>query len=166
MSTLSMFAEAQIAPIWHFGFGYVRSIDPSHKSHNAIDKYHTMHLLCVHISATKWCIVVYGTAALWYLCKRSIYLVFYGRSRIPLRLLSDQLQFWNTQSVKRSLYGWVITHHCCTWMELRIHVIIPMLVLLIYVSKGVSFAFIMFLDGQDKYKILRFYKRQLSTWIC
>ena len=46
-------------------------IDPSHKSHNVLGKYPTMHHLVtkmcihVHISVTKWCIVVYGTVALW-----------------------------------------------------------------------------------------------------
>ena len=46
-------------------------IDPSHKSHNALGKYPTMHHfvteMCtiVHISVTKWCIVGYGTVALW-----------------------------------------------------------------------------------------------------
>ena len=44
---------------------------PYHKSHNALDKYPTMHNfvteMCthVHISVTKWCIVWYGTGALW-----------------------------------------------------------------------------------------------------
>ena len=44
---------------------------PFHKSHNASDKYPTMHhfvtemCTCVHISVTKWCIVGYGTGALW-----------------------------------------------------------------------------------------------------
>ena len=41
-------------------------IDPSHKSHNALDKYPIMHHfvteMCthVHISVPKWCIVEYG----------------------------------------------------------------------------------------------------------
>ena len=45
--------------------------DPSHKSHDAPDKYPTMHHfvteMCtgVHISVTKWCIMGYGTGALW-----------------------------------------------------------------------------------------------------
>ena len=43
----------------------------SHKSHNALDKYSTMHHfvaeMCthVHISVTKWRVVGYGTGALW-----------------------------------------------------------------------------------------------------
>ena len=63
------------------------SLDPSHKSHNALDKYPTMHhfvteickhvhisvtkwcfvgyLSAVHISGTKWYVVGYGTCALW-----------------------------------------------------------------------------------------------------
>ena len=47
------------------------AIDPSHKSHNASDKYPTMHHIVtemcthVHISVTKWCIVGYGTVELW-----------------------------------------------------------------------------------------------------
>ena len=51
---------------------------PSHKSHNASDKYPTMHHfvteMCthVHISVTKGCIVGHGTGALWDLCNRSI----------------------------------------------------------------------------------------------
>ena len=50
---------------------------PIHKSHNALDKYPTMHYLVtemcthVHISVTKWCIVGYATVALWHLRKRS-----------------------------------------------------------------------------------------------
>ena len=45
-------------------------MDPSHKSHNASGKCHTVHRvvteMCtdVHISVTKWCIVGYGTCAL------------------------------------------------------------------------------------------------------
>ena len=52
--------------------------DPFHKPHNALDKYPTMYHfvteMCtyVHISVTKWCIVGYGTGALWDLCSRSI----------------------------------------------------------------------------------------------
>ena len=51
--------------------GFVYLIDPSHKSHSASDKYPTMHhfvkQMCthLHISVTKWCIVGYGTDALW-----------------------------------------------------------------------------------------------------
>ena len=45
--------------------------DLSHKSHNAPNKYPTMHYFvtemctCVHISVTNWCIVGYGTVASW-----------------------------------------------------------------------------------------------------
>ena len=55
-----------------------RTLDPSHKSHNAPYKYPTMHHfvteMCtqVHISVTKRCIVGYGTGVLWDLCNRSI----------------------------------------------------------------------------------------------
>ena len=58
------------------------SIDPDHKSHNVSDRYPTMHHLVtemctyVHISVTKWCIVGYGTGALWNLCDRSIRHIF------------------------------------------------------------------------------------------
>ena len=54
------------------------SIDQSHKSHNASEKYTTMHHfvteMCtyVHISVTKWCIVGCDTGALWNLCNRYI----------------------------------------------------------------------------------------------
>ena len=55
-------------------------INPSHKSHNASDKYPTVTIhhfvteMCthVHISVTNWCIVGYGTGALLDLCNRSI----------------------------------------------------------------------------------------------
>ena len=53
-------------------------IDSSHKYHNALDKYPTMHHvvteMCtyVHISVTKWCILGYRTGALQDLRKRSI----------------------------------------------------------------------------------------------
>ena len=67
---------------------YARSssdtIDPSHKSHHASDKYPTMHhfvsemCTCVHISVTKWCIVGYGTGALWDLWNGSIVTVGQG----------------------------------------------------------------------------------------
>ena len=46
-------------------------IYPSHIYHNASDKYTTMHYSvtemcsCVHISVRKWCILRYGTGALW-----------------------------------------------------------------------------------------------------
>ena len=45
--------------------------DLSHISHNAPNKYPTMHhfvtemCTCVHISFTNWCIVGYGTVASW-----------------------------------------------------------------------------------------------------
>ena len=53
-------------------------IDPSHKSHNVSPKYPTIHRfvteMCtqVHISVSNWCIVGYGTGALWDLCNKSI----------------------------------------------------------------------------------------------
>ena len=53
------------------GISPVAAIDPSHKSHNALDKYpimpHFVRGICTHghISVTKWCIVGYGTGALW-----------------------------------------------------------------------------------------------------
>ena len=55
-------------------FSYISSqdaTDPSHKSHNASDKYPTMHHfvteMCthVHISVTKWCNVNIWTGAFW-----------------------------------------------------------------------------------------------------
>ena len=55
------------------------SIDPSHKSHNALDKYPKMHHfvteMCtrVQISVTKWCIVGYLSNTLWDLWNRSIW---------------------------------------------------------------------------------------------
>ena len=47
-------------------------IDPSHKFHNASDKYPIMYHFVseVQISVTKWCIVGYGTGALWDLYNR------------------------------------------------------------------------------------------------
>ena len=51
--------------------GSNHTIDPSHKSHNASNKYPTMHHfvteMCthVHIVVTKWCIVGHGIGALW-----------------------------------------------------------------------------------------------------
>ena len=51
-------------------------LDPSHKSHSALDKYCIPNApFCnrnVHISVTKWCIVGYGTDALWDLFNRPI----------------------------------------------------------------------------------------------
>ena len=46
------------------------SVDPSHVSHYASHKYPTMHYLATE-SVTKWCIMDYGTRALWDLCNRS-----------------------------------------------------------------------------------------------
>ena len=49
-------------------------IDQSHKSHNASVSYPTMHhseQKCAH-SCSEWCIVGYGTGALWDLWIRSI----------------------------------------------------------------------------------------------
>ena len=52
--------------------------DPSHKSHNALDKYPAMQYfvteMCsnVHISVTKWCIVRHGAGAFWDLWIRPI----------------------------------------------------------------------------------------------
>ena len=51
-------------------------IDPSHKSRSASDIYPTVHHFVaemwtlVHIFVTKWCIVGYGTGALWDLRNR------------------------------------------------------------------------------------------------
>ena len=65
-------------PLWFIALrGH--AIDPSRVSHNALGKYPTMHNfateMCthVHISFTKWCILGYGTSALWNLCNVSIY---------------------------------------------------------------------------------------------
>ena len=43
------------------------AIDPSHKSHNASDKYPIMHHFVTEMCTfvTKWCIVGYGAGALW-----------------------------------------------------------------------------------------------------
>ena len=47
--------------------------DPSHKSHNASDKYSAMHHFVTESRCvTKWCIVRYGTGAFWDLSNRSI----------------------------------------------------------------------------------------------
>ena len=52
--------------------------NPSHQSHNASDKYPTMHhfvtemCTCVYISVIKWWIVGHGTGALWDFCYKSI----------------------------------------------------------------------------------------------
>ena len=51
---------------------YLRIV-PSHKSHSESDKYPTMHHFVTEMSTvTKWCIVGYGTGAMWELCDRSI----------------------------------------------------------------------------------------------
>ena len=53
-------------------------LDPSHRSHNALVKYPTMHYyvieICthVHISVVIWCTEGYGTGTLWDLCNRSV----------------------------------------------------------------------------------------------
>ena len=69
-------SQIAMAIIWLHPFSMLT--DPSHKSQNASDKYpimnHFVTEMCthVHISVTKWCIVGYGTGALWDLCNRSI----------------------------------------------------------------------------------------------
>ena len=56
---------------WSWMNTYILLTYPSHESHNTLDKYPIMHHflteMCthVHISVTKWCIVRYGTGALW-----------------------------------------------------------------------------------------------------
>ena len=62
----------------YHGLSKSHGIEPSHKSHNASDEYPKMHHflaeMCthMHISVTKWCIVGYGTGALWDLRNWSI----------------------------------------------------------------------------------------------
>ena len=61
--------------------------DPSHKYRNALDKYLIMHHfvteMCthVHISVTIWCIMGYGTGALWDLWDWWIWAYDYSISR-------------------------------------------------------------------------------------
>ena len=75
-------------------------LDPSHKSHNASEKYPTMHLfvteMCtrVHISVTKWCIVGYGTGALWDLRDGSI--VDANKKEISMRRITSTLWWEST----------------------------------------------------------------------
>ena len=70
------FPYRKFACFWNFT--EVSSIDPSNKHQNAWDKYPIMHHfvteMCthVHISATKCCIVEYGTGAFWDLGDGSI----------------------------------------------------------------------------------------------
>ena len=72
-----------------------QTIDPSHKFHNASDKYPKMHHFVtvmwthVHISVTKWCIMGYGTDALWGLWDWSICM--------PLGLCKETVKWSMTQ---------------------------------------------------------------------
>ena len=60
------------------GYSCNPTINPSHKSHNALDKYPRMHHfvteMCtnVHISVTKWCIMKYQIGELWDICNEFI----------------------------------------------------------------------------------------------
>ena len=85
------FSCNSLLPVWHQAIAWtnvylysmmlydihLRTIEPSHKSHNSSDKYPTMHCFVtemgvyVHISVTKWCIVGYGTSVLWDMWDRS-----------------------------------------------------------------------------------------------
>ena len=59
-------------------------IDPSHKSHNASDKYPIMHHFTI------WCIEGYGTGALWDLWNRSTWMLC-----IDIRICTvDQIWFY------------------------------------------------------------------------
>ena len=63
--------KRSIKPSIMFSLVFLKLIEPSHKSQNASLPYPTMqHLVtemctCVHISATKWCIMGYLSGALW-----------------------------------------------------------------------------------------------------
>ena len=72
-------------------------IDPPNNSHNALDKYSTMHHFVteMHISVTKWCIVGYGTGTFRGLCNWSI--------GIPHRELRCKCCIGNTPSLLLSL---------------------------------------------------------------
>ena len=65
--------------IWDTAWGHILwAGNDRHKSHNASNKYPTMHHFLIemcthmHISATKWCIVTHGTGVMWDLSSRSI----------------------------------------------------------------------------------------------
>ena len=83
----------------HIFYGYfsgIGTINTSHKSQPASDKYPTMHHfvteMCthVHISVTNWCILGYSTGALWDLWNRS-------RVRLP------KCQ-WNHRKERRGMW--------------------------------------------------------------
>ena len=74
-----------VSLVWRTAFPMYHTwsvIDPSHKSHNALDIYPTMYhfvtemctIVCIFV--TKWCTVGYGTGALWDLWIRSLCCVF------------------------------------------------------------------------------------------
>ena len=101
-------------PGCYLNHAFLSSIDPSHKSHNASDKYPTMHYfateLCthVHISVTKWCIMGYGTFALWDLCHTS-FAPFWINHDVWIKIET----FSSKREFKRAYY-WVKDNHICS----------------------------------------------------
>ena len=97
-------------------------IDPSHKSHNASDKYdptmqHFVTEMCthVHISATKCCIVGYETGALWDLCNRSIEILQSYSKPLVLSLLTILvLQLENSRKSRSIDSIWKLMAQCNT----------------------------------------------------
>ena len=90
-------------------------IDPSHKSHNASDKYPTMqHFvteMCthVHISVTKCCIMGYDTDAFWDLWNRAIDMRLQGKD------MSKAIIWTNDDPVHWGIYAsaWIGNYiHC------------------------------------------------------
>ena len=103
-------------------------IDPSHKSHNASDKYpimrHFATEMCTHvrISVTEWCIVGYGTGASWYFWYMSI-----SPGCIDIIVLQTELLIYSTvglsyRTYKRCVLFCVLQYSVhntckCTWPE-------------------------------------------------
>ena len=68
------------------------AIDQFYKSHNAPAPYPTMHhseQKCTHF-CSEWCIVGYGTGALWDLCNRSTTIPQWSRPDNGLMLIGLQ----------------------------------------------------------------------------
>ena len=87
---------------------------PSHKPHNALDKYPATHNfgteMCTHvyICGTKCCIVGYGIRALWDLCNSSVRVVILSVNLVPVRKDRSNIDWHQSMSkhIKKQICIW------------------------------------------------------------
>ena len=126
LSTMAAFVVQISGSLTYWGLGtyvcisrprwsFVRVIDLSHQSYNAWDKWcptlhHFVTELCthVHISVMKYCIVRYGTGALWDLWVRSMSGTLFSPDSLPEPELSWTL--WN--KLQRNWHQFSFSEQC------------------------------------------------------